>query len=152
MPIEVGVWRNAASGVQQELAEVDNNASLDLYFGADAPSRAENHWIKTIPGKGWFVYFRIYGPEGPASDGSWRLPDIPEGRLKKAGSSPAPPPLIAGRPLRFAEHDDFRRFSFRFGPTPAKPASAAAPDPLFPALQGRGKAWAPALRLGEAVQ
>jgi len=23
-------------------------------------------------GKGWFVYFRIYGPEGPAFDGSWK--------------------------------------------------------------------------------
>ena len=33
---------------------------------------AEGRWIETIPGKGWFVYFRIYGPEGPAFDGSWK--------------------------------------------------------------------------------
>ena len=25
---------------------------------------------------GWFVYFRIYGPEAPAFDGSWQLPDF----------------------------------------------------------------------------
>jgi hypothetical protein len=25
---------------------------------------------------GWFEYFRSYGPEGPALDGSWQLPDF----------------------------------------------------------------------------
>lgn len=34
---------------------------------------------KTIPGKGWFVYFRIYGPGQPAFDGSWQLPDFQPG-------------------------------------------------------------------------
>ncbi|MBB5339023.1 DUF1214 domain-containing protein [Tunturiibacter gelidoferens] len=29
------------------------------------PQGHENQWIKTIPGKGWFVYFRVYGPEKP---------------------------------------------------------------------------------------
>ena len=28
------------------------------------------------PGTGWFVYFRIYGPDRPAFDASWRLPDF----------------------------------------------------------------------------
>ena len=26
---------------------------------------ADGTWIQTLPGVGWFVYFRIYGPEGP---------------------------------------------------------------------------------------
>lgn len=26
--------------------------------------------------KGWFVYFRIYGPEAPAFDGSWKPGDF----------------------------------------------------------------------------
>jgi len=30
----------------------------------------------TIPGKGWFVYFRIYGPRAPAFDGSWKPGDF----------------------------------------------------------------------------
>lgn len=34
---------------------------------------------KTMPGKGWFVYFRIYGPGQPAFDGSWQLPDFQPG-------------------------------------------------------------------------
>jgi len=32
----------------------------------------------TIPGKGWFTYFRIYGPQAPAFDGKWKLHDIAE--------------------------------------------------------------------------
>jgi hypothetical protein len=36
----------------------------------------DSHWIQTIPGRGWFSYFRIYGPDEPAFNGSWRLPDF----------------------------------------------------------------------------
>lgn len=50
--------------------------SVDLYFGPRAPKGGEGRWIKTTPGKGWFVYFRIYGPEGPAFDGSWKPGDF----------------------------------------------------------------------------
>jgi hypothetical protein len=49
---------------------------VDLHFGPNAPQGEESRWIKTIPGKGWFVYFRIYGPEKPAFDGSWRPGDF----------------------------------------------------------------------------
>jgi hypothetical protein len=59
-----------------ELADAGADAPVELYFGPDAPNGTEGRWIKTIPGKGWFVYFRIYGPEEPAFDGSWRLPDF----------------------------------------------------------------------------
>jgi len=59
-----------------ELADAGADAPVELYFGPQTPEGAESRWIKTIPGKGWFVYFRIYGPEGPAFDGSWQLPDF----------------------------------------------------------------------------
>ena len=51
-------------------------ASVDLHFGPEAPAGQEGRWIKTIPGKGWFGYFRIYGPEAPAFDGSWKPGDF----------------------------------------------------------------------------
>jgi hypothetical protein len=51
---------------------------VDLYFGPNAPSGHEGEWIKTNPGKGWFTYFRIYGPEAPAFDGSWKPGDFEE--------------------------------------------------------------------------
>jgi hypothetical protein len=54
------------------------DGSIDIYFGPDAPLGKENHWVKTIPGKGWFVYFRIYGPQAPVFDDTWRLNNIVE--------------------------------------------------------------------------
>ncbi|TCM14407.1 hypothetical protein EDF56_11352 [Novosphingobium sp. PhB165] len=50
--------------------------SVDLYFAPVAPAGQEDYWLQTLPGKGWFVYFRIYGPERPAFDGSWRPGDF----------------------------------------------------------------------------
>jgi len=50
-----------------ELADTGTGAAGELWFGPVAPEGAEGRWIKTIPGRGWFVYFRIYGPEQPAS-------------------------------------------------------------------------------------
>ncbi len=55
-----------------------SGGSVDLYFGPTAPAGKENVWIKTIPNKGWFTYFRIYGPEGPAFDGNWKPGDFEE--------------------------------------------------------------------------
>ncbi|WP_276481522.1 DUF1254 domain-containing protein [Paraflavitalea pollutisoli] len=51
-------------------------SSIDLYFGPAAPAGKEAVWIKTNPHVGWFTYFRIYGPEGPAFDGTWKPGDF----------------------------------------------------------------------------
>jgi hypothetical protein len=45
-------------------------------FGPNAPAGKEKQWIKTMPGTGWCAYFRIYGPEKPAFDGSWKPGDF----------------------------------------------------------------------------
>jgi hypothetical protein len=55
-----------------ELKDKAKEKSVDLYFGPKAPAGKEGQWIQTIPGKGWFVYFRIYGPEKAAFDGTWK--------------------------------------------------------------------------------
>jgi hypothetical protein len=59
-----------------ELKDLANQKEAPLYFGPVAPAGHEKQWIKTIPGKGWFVYFRIYGPEPAAFDGSWKPGDF----------------------------------------------------------------------------
>jgi hypothetical protein len=48
-----------------ELKDLPKSGTADLYFGPKAPSSGQGRWIKTISGKGWFVYFRIYGPSNP---------------------------------------------------------------------------------------
>jgi hypothetical protein len=38
------------------------NGTFDFYFGPKSPGVGKN-WLATVPGKGWFVIFRIYGPK-----------------------------------------------------------------------------------------
>lgn len=59
-----------------ELKDMPKTEPTELYFGPDAPAGKENVWIKTVPGRGWFAYMRIYGPEAPAFDGSWKPADF----------------------------------------------------------------------------
>ena len=65
-----------------ELDSVPADQPVRLFFGAEPPSHdgteaaAVDRWIQTLPGVGWFVYFRISGPECPAFDGEWQLPDL----------------------------------------------------------------------------
>ncbi|QIO32316.1 DUF1214 domain-containing protein [Bradyrhizobium sp. 1(2017)] len=54
------------------------DGTVDLYVGPKAPAGWENSWIETIPGKSFFAYFRLYGPEKPYFERSWKLPDIEE--------------------------------------------------------------------------
>jgi hypothetical protein len=59
-----------------ELKDLGDIESVDLYFGPKAPAGQEDRWIQTTPGKGWFTYFRIYGPGQAAFDGTWKPGDF----------------------------------------------------------------------------
>jgi hypothetical protein len=50
--------------------------SVELRFGPESPGSGAGRRIQTEPGRGWFCYFRIYGPERAVFDGSWRPGDI----------------------------------------------------------------------------
>ena len=52
------------------------DGSVDLYFGPEAPKGKEKNWIPTVPGHGWFAYFRLYAPTEAYFDRSWKLPDV----------------------------------------------------------------------------
>ena len=53
----------------------NDDGSVDLYFGPQRPPQAKN-WIKTLPGHGWFPYFRMYAPTEAYFDKRWVLNDI----------------------------------------------------------------------------
>lgn len=61
---------------QQPSLRPNADGSVDLYFGPAAPAGRESNWIQTLPGKGWFAYFRWYGPTQAFFDKTWALPDI----------------------------------------------------------------------------
>lgn len=52
------------------------DGSVDLYFGPKAPAGGESNWIETVPGKGFYPFFRFYGPKESLFDGTWKLPDV----------------------------------------------------------------------------
>jgi len=70
--------------VNDQIPGIDSNAdldrnedgSVDLYFGPTAPQGFEKNWVKTIEGKGIFLYFRFYGPKQEFFDRTWVLDNI----------------------------------------------------------------------------
>ena len=51
------------------------DGSIDIYFDAASPGDGKN-WLRTLPGSGFFVILRIYGPTQAFFDKSWRPSDI----------------------------------------------------------------------------
>ena len=58
--------------------EVKKNAdgSVDVYFGPNVPAGKESNWVPTDPKAKFEVMFRLYGPEQPLFDKTWKLPDV----------------------------------------------------------------------------
>jgi hypothetical protein len=52
------------------------DGSVDLYFGPAAPAGKEANWTQTVPKKGWFTLFRLYGPLDPWFDKQWKPGEI----------------------------------------------------------------------------
>jgi len=63
-------------GSQDKGLETNDDGSIDIYFAPEAPAGHEKNWLQTIPGKSWFVAFRVYGPEQAWIDQTWRPGDI----------------------------------------------------------------------------
>ncbi|WP_259349407.1 MULTISPECIES: DUF1214 domain-containing protein [Rhodococcus] len=55
---------------------VNEDGSVDLFYGPTAPEGKESNWVQTIAGRHWFSYFRFYGPLEPYFDRTWKLGDI----------------------------------------------------------------------------
>jgi hypothetical protein len=56
--------------------KVNADGSVDVYFGPKAPAGFENNWVQTLPGKGWVMILRLYGPLEPWFDKTWRPNEI----------------------------------------------------------------------------
>jgi len=63
-------------GSQDKGIKTNPDGSMDIYFSPKAPKGMEGNWLQTIPGKGWFIALRIYGPEQPWIDQTWRPGEI----------------------------------------------------------------------------
>jgi hypothetical protein len=54
----------------------NDDDSIDIHCGPNAPAGFEQNWIPTVPGRNWFAYFRFYQPTEAYFDRSWPLPDF----------------------------------------------------------------------------
>ena len=52
------------------------DGSVDIYFGPEPRAGEEANWIQPIPGKGFFVALRLYGPLEPWFDKTWQPGEI----------------------------------------------------------------------------
>jgi hypothetical protein len=68
----------AVLGSLQGELEANSEGGIDLYFGPEAPKGHESQWIQTLPDTGFFLYFRLYGPEAAAFDSTWKPGDLKE--------------------------------------------------------------------------
>jgi hypothetical protein len=77
-PYENGAATIRSANLDSRLTDLNRNedGSIDLYIGSDAPEGYESNWMKTVDDDGWFVYFRLYAPLQPFFDKTFKLPDF----------------------------------------------------------------------------
>lgn len=54
----------------------NSDGSVDVWFGPTAPAGKESNWVPTDPARKFELLFRLYGPDKPLFDKTWKLPDV----------------------------------------------------------------------------
>jgi hypothetical protein len=68
--------QRASQSSQNPQLQKNADGSVDIYFGSKAPVGKESNWVPTSANGKFEVLFRLYGPEKPLFDKSWKLPDV----------------------------------------------------------------------------
>jgi hypothetical protein len=63
-------------GSQSGTVEANPDGSTDIYIGPTPPDGKANNWLRTVPGKGFFVVLRLYNPLPSFFDKTWRPSEI----------------------------------------------------------------------------
>jgi hypothetical protein len=66
------------AGVDSTRPGIQHNADggVTVWFGPKAPAGHEANWVQTVPGKGFNVLLRLYGPLEPWFNQTWRPGDL----------------------------------------------------------------------------
>ena len=67
--------RVGLSSYDKSKMKLNNDGSVDIFFGKTPPKGLKSNWIPTA-GKDFFLLFRFYGPEEPLFNRTFKLPDI----------------------------------------------------------------------------
>lgn len=63
-------------GSQSKVIKKNADGSYDIFFAPKPPRGYEKNWLETVPGKGWFVALRMYGPLEAWINKTWRPGEI----------------------------------------------------------------------------
>ncbi len=55
---------------------VNDDGSVDVYFGPKPPPGKKPNWVQTVPGQTWFTILRLYGPLEAWFNKTWRPGEI----------------------------------------------------------------------------
>ena len=72
--LQNGMPKPSISSYDKPVANADG--SVDLWFAPEAPKGKEKNWVRTIPGEGWEILLRLYGPLEPYFDQTWKPDDF----------------------------------------------------------------------------
>jgi hypothetical protein len=61
---------------QNEKLLVNDDGSVDVYFGPKPPDGKKADWLPTNPARRLDLMFRFYGPKPELFDKTWKLPDV----------------------------------------------------------------------------
>src|SRR5262249_41176713 len=67
-------WSSRSS--QTTGLQINTDGSVDVYFGPKAPAGKQPNWVPTRADGSFEVLFRLYGPEKPLFDKTWKLSDV----------------------------------------------------------------------------
>ncbi|MEW6438698.1 MAG: DUF1254 domain-containing protein [Pseudomonadota bacterium] len=56
--------------------EKNGDGTVSVFFGPEPPAGRQANWVQTDPSGKFELLFRLYGPEKPLFDGTWKLPDV----------------------------------------------------------------------------
>jgi hypothetical protein len=68
--------QKAELGSAHDTVQANPDGSTYVFIGPEAPEGWESNWIKSVPGRGWFPYLRLYFPTARYFDQSWKFPQI----------------------------------------------------------------------------
>ena len=68
------VDRVGISSRDSDTLQFNDDGSVDIYFAPEAPEGLQSNWVPT--GEDFFLLFRLYGPDKPLFDKTWKLGDV----------------------------------------------------------------------------
>jgi hypothetical protein len=57
---------------------LNDDKSVDVWFGPESIKGKESNWVKTLPGSNWFMILRLYHPLETWFNKKWRPGEIEE--------------------------------------------------------------------------